>query len=93
MIDDVIDPTPVMESKVEKTDKQRYEDPSDKKQIKRFLDPTKLVECERHEYQGPQGSGFIDFEYKDGMMRSKHTGPEARQDTNWEWVKVEKLDV
>jgi hypothetical protein len=63
------------------------------KQIHRFKDDDD-VEKERHEYQGPQGDGFIDFEYRtvDGVkqMRSKHTGPEKREDTNWKWVEVKE---
>lgn len=80
-----------------KTPKERYIDKSDKKQIHKFLDDVSGVECERHGYQGPRGDGFIDFEYRevDGIkqMRSKHTGPEKREDTNWEWVTMEKSDV
>lgn len=44
-------------------------------------------------YFGPQGEGYIMYEEKveDGvtMRRSRHTGPEQRDDSNWEWVKVE----
>lgn len=75
-----------------KTPKQRYLDKSDRKQIHAFVDDDGITK-ERHEYQGPQGDGFIDYEYKDGMMRSKHTGPEQREDTGWLWVKVEKANV
>lgn len=75
-----------------KPPKERYIDKSDKKQIHKFLDDETGVECERHEYQGPQGEGFIDYEYRelDGIkqMRSKHTGPEQREDTGWLWVNV-----
>lgn len=48
-------------------------------------------------YSGPHGTGYTDYEEQtvDGVteIRSKHTGPEQREDTNWEWVKVEKADV
>lgn len=74
-----------------KTTKERFLDKTECKQLYKFLDDDG-VERERHEYQGPQGSGFTDFEYKDGMMRSKHTGPEQRQDTGWLWVKVESSE-
>jgi len=76
-----------------KTPKQRFQDKSDRKQIHKFLDDDG-VERERHEYQGPLGSGFTDFEYRTEagvkQMRSKHTGPEQREDTGWKWVKVEE---
>lgn len=46
----------------------------------------------RDVYSGPNGSGYIDGEEKveNGVkfIRTKHTGPEDRADTNWEWVIV-----
>lgn len=43
-------------------------------------------------YQGPNGSGYIDYEFKkengSNYIRSKHVGSEARTDTNWTWVET-----
>lgn len=68
-----------------------------KEQKLRHIDPEDGIEKETHIYSGPQGQGFIEFEFRvvSGVkqMRSKHTGPEKREDTNWEWVTMEKSDV
>lgn len=51
----------------------------------------------RDVYSGPNGSGYIDGEEKveNGVTyrRTKHTGAEQRQDTNWEWVVVEEAPL
>lgn len=51
----------------------------------------------RDVYDGPQGAGYIDYEERTvaGVTerRSKHTGPEDRQDTNWQWVEVQETSL
>jgi hypothetical protein len=46
-------------------------------------------------YSGPQGDGVIEHEEKEvegkTFRRSKHTGPEQRQDTKWRWVEVKEV--
>lgn len=97
-MDELIDPTPVVEVVDQKVAlraerqamRMEFADKTKKRQLKRFVDEASGTECERHEYQGPQGSGFIDFEYREKngkkQMRSRHAGPEARTDTGWLWV-------
>lgn len=55
-------------------------------QIPRYLD-TDGIEKERHVYSGPQGSGYLDYEYKtvDGVnyIKCTHVGPENRESYDW----------
>jgi hypothetical protein len=48
-------------------------------------------------YSGPHGSGYTDGEEKveNGVkfIRTKHTGPENRQDTGWDWVEVKETPL
>jgi len=50
---------------------------------------------ERHVYSGPQGDGFIDFEYKkiglDMLKKVTHVGPEARPSHDYEVVADENF--
>lgn len=64
-------------------------------QIIRHLEEDGVVRW-RDVYSGPEGDGFIDGEEKiDGGVtyyRTRHTGPENRQDTAWEWVVKPNLE-
>ena len=44
-------------------------------------------------YSGPLGSGYIEYEATPTMMRSRHVGPEQREDTGWLWVEVKETPL
>lgn len=58
-------------------------------QIVKFLDEDGVYKW-RDVYSGPQGFGYIDGEEAiiEGVRyyRTRHVGPEDREDTKWEWV-------
>lgn len=60
-------------------------------QIIRHLDEDGITRW-RDVYSGPSGPGYVEGEEKtvEGQthFRTRHVGPEQREDTGWEWVEV-----
>lgn len=50
-----------------------YSDVNYQKQIKVFVDDNG-IQKERHEYNGPYGSGYVNILRKNGMIRLEHFG-------------------
>lgn len=82
-----IEPSKRLDEFTDEERKAQFNDVRHKTQILPFYDADDGMTKERHEYQGPRGSGHIDFFYKTingkKLVKVDHYGPESRPSHDW----------